>query len=522
MDLAGLRAHCQQRVEQGEAHLLIAPLLDVIEQLSERLFATEQRVARLQQAQYGSKRERVSKEQLQLALGQLPATETGTALAAELEEEEEERKKPRLKKPRTPRQIPQSIPRRVILSQPSEADKWCSACNLEKQCIGSESAEVLEYEPGGFFVQRTERQKFACGRCKKGVVIGPGPDRVLEQAMPGPGLLAEVVVRKFSDHTPLERQSRIFCQRYGITLSASTLGDWIGGTAEVLKPLYLELLRRILGCRHISVDDTPVRVLDQAHDKGIKRGHIWSLLTDEGVVYFYTPTWSGEPVRQLLQKFDGVLQSDGYRGLDALYKKKKGAPKRAGCIAHARRYFVKALELGDIRAAVPLSLVRKLYKIEDRATEAKMDADARLSLRQAESAPVMEQLKKELDLLSAQAPPKSPLGKAIGYALRQWETLQTFLSDGKVRIDNNHVERTLRSIAMGRRNWLFAGSDEGAQWMAILKTLLGTCHLVGIRDPWEYLRDILSKLARGWPNSRLGELLPQAWLAARTAQAQQA
>src|ERR1700684_1747743 len=202
LDLEGLREHCQQRVVKGEAHLLINPLCDLIEQLSDKLFSTEHRVARLLQTQYGSKRERVSSGQLLLALGQLPASETVAALAAELQEEKK-RKKSRPKKPRTPRQIPPSIPRRIILSEPSEADKWCSTCNLTKQRIGSESAEVLEYQPGGFFVERTEKQKFACCQCKTGVVIGPGPDRVLEQAMPGPGLLAEVVVRKFDDHTPV-------------------------------------------------------------------------------------------------------------------------------------------------------------------------------------------------------------------------------------------------------------------------------------------------------------------------------
>lgn len=267
---------------------------------------------------------------------------------------------------------------------------------------------------------------------------------------------------------------------------------------------------------HLSVDDTPVRVLDPAHEKGIKRGHIWSLVSDEAVAYVYTPDWSGGPIQQLLKDFDGVLQSDGYKGLDALFNKRKGAPKRAGCMAHARRYFVRALELGDARAAIALSLIRKLYKLEAKATEEKMDAAARLQLRQAESVPVMEQLEKELVRLGGQAPPKSPLGKAVGYAVRQWKTLQTYLCDAAVRIDNNHVERTLRSIGTGRKNWLFGGSDEGARWLAIHQTLLGTCLLVGIRDPWEYLRDVLDKLARGFANSRLGELLPQQWLAARS------
>jgi hypothetical protein len=191
-------------------------------------------------------------------------------------------------------------------------------------------------------------------------------------------------------------------------------------------------------------------------------------------------------------------------------------------MAHARRRFVRALEAGDARAAIALALIRKLYKIEAQAKEQGLDKAARLVLRQSQSVAVMEQLHKELQYLGAQAPPKTLLGQAVGYALRQWQTLQTFLQDGAVRIDNNHVERTLRPIALGRLNWLFGGSDEGARWLAIHQTLIGTCLLLGVRDPWEYLRDILDKLARGWPSSRLGELLPDAWLAARTQQAQAA
>ncbi len=517
MDMAALRRYCQERVEQGQAEQLLAPLLDVIEQLSERLARTEQRVAQLVQAQYGSRRERLSAGQLQLALGQLPDTQAVAQLQAELAVQPSPPPPARRTKPRTPRHIPASIPRRTVLSEPTPEQLWCTGCAQTKKYIGSELAEVLEYEPGGFYVERTDRRKYACPHCQSGVVIGPGPHRVLEQAMPGAGLLAEVIVRKYSEHCPLYRQSRLFAQRYGIVLSASTLGDWVGGAARVLQPLYKELLRKAVQSPYLSVDDTPVRVLDKAHEKGIKRGHLWALVSDDEVAYFYTPSWKGEPVQQLLDSFDGVLQSDGYAGLNPLYKKGPSAPKRAGCMAHVRRRFVRALEAGDARAAIALALLRKLYKLEGQATQQGLDNEARLELRQSQSAQVMEQLEKELQRLGAQAPPKTLLGQAVGYAVRQWKTLVTFLHDGAVRIDNNHCERMLRPIGCGRKNWLFGGSDQGAQWLAIHQSLLGTALLVGLQDPWAYLRDILTKLARGWPNARLGELLPQAWLAARTA-----
>jgi len=512
--MAGLRTYCKQRVEQGEAEQLIDPLLDLIEQMNERLVRLEHRVTQLQKSLYGSKRERVSSGQLQLALMQLPEHEGLTQLPAELDADPPQ-PKVRAKRPRTPRHIPPSIPRRTILSEPPQASKWCNDCQCDKKYMGSQYAEVLEFKPGEFFVERTDRRKYACPKCQSGVVIGPGPHRVLDQAMPGPGLVAEVVVRKYADHCPLQRQSRIFCQRYGITLSASTLGDWVGGAAHMLEPLYKELLRCAVSRGHLSVDDTPVRVLDPAHEKGIKRGHLWSIVSDEEVVYFYTPTWHGEPLVKLLEDFDGVLQSDGYSGLNKLYQRIERPPKRAGCWAHARRKLVRALEAGDARAAVPLALIRKLYKIEAQATDAGMDHGARLFLRQSQSAPVMAQLEQVLHRMSAQAPPKTLLGQAVGYALRQWTTLQTFLHDGAVCIDNNHVERTLRPIAQGRHNWLFGGSDEGARWLAIHQTLIGTCLLLGVRDPWEYLRDVLTKLSRRWPQSRLAELLPGPWLAAQ-------
>ncbi len=516
MDMAALRTYCRERVAQGQADELIEPLLDVIEQQSDRLQRSEQRVAKLLQAAYGSKRERVSAGQLQLALGVIPPSEIVAELSAGLPDDRPKESTHR-KRIRTPRHIPQTIERRTVLSEPPAHALWCDDCAQPKKYMGSELAEVLEYEPGGFYVERTDRRKYACPECQSGVVIGRGPDRVLEQAMPGAGLLAEVIVRKYGEYSPLYRQSKTFAQRYGIVLSASTLGDWVGGAAKVLEPLYKALLGRVVVRSHLSLDDTPVRVLDRAHEKGIKRGHLWSFCSDEEVVYFYTPNWKGEPIVELLRDFFGVLQTDGLAGLNSLYKKQERTPKRAGCMAHARRKFVQALEAGDARAAVVLALMRKLYQLEAKATEQNLDSFGRLHLRQSQSAQVMAQLEKELSQLHAQAPPKTPLGQAVGYAMRQWKTLQTFLHDGAVQIDNNHCERTLRPIGLGRKNWLFGGSDEGASWLAIHQTLLSTAQLVGIRDPWEYLRDVLLKLSRGWPHARLSELLPKEWLAARNA-----
>lgn len=514
LDVAGLRAHCQQQVAQGQAPQTVELLLDLVESLALRVDQLETRLGQLQQAQWGRRSEKLSSAQLVLALGETePQALTESADTQTESPEPQQPPAPSRKNRKKPRQIPAHIPRITTLSEPSEAQKICDDCGVQKALIGSEASQVLEWEPGGFRVEVTERRKYACRGCQSGVVMGPGPQRVLEQAMPGAGLLAEVVVRKIKDHCPLERQSRIFSERFGVPLSASTLGDWVAGTAQVLAPIAQRLRHRGLSRAHLSFDDTPIRVLDPTHPKGVKRGHLWSFVSDEQVVFYeYTPSWSGKPIQKLLQDYQGTLQSDGYAGVDALYQK-ESAPLRAGCLAHVRRKFVLAFEAGDLRAAQPLLLIQQLYIVEKQAKQDGCDDAQRLQRRQQQSAPLMQKLHEQVQRLAAQAPPKTPLGQATTYALRQWKTLTVFVQDGAQSIDNNHTERTLRPVGVGRKNWLFAGSDEGARRLATLYTVVGSCEQAGLRDPWQYLRDVLNKLSRGWPQSRLDQLLPLHWAA---------
>ena len=526
LDVAGLRAHCALQVESGQAAQTVESLLDLVAALAERCDRQELLLARLAHAQWGRKSERVSAAQLLLALpavADVPEIPPAEELPASIPGDgtDDSSVPPPLSTPvpnkrKKLRQIPSNIPRVTTLSEPTEAQKVCAQCGLQKKHLGCESSEVLEWEPGGFRVEVTQQQKYACRGCEGEIVIGKGPDRVLDKAMPGPGLLAEIVVRKIKDHCPLERQSRIFQERFGVPLSASTLGEWMAGTADVLEPIAKRLRERGLQSPHLSSDDTPIQVLDTAHPKGVKRGRIWSFVCDEPLVFYeYTPNWQGAPIQELLKDYEGTLQGDGYAGLNPLYEKESG-PKRAGCLAHARRKFVAAYHAGDLRVARTLQLIQELYVIERRANEDRCNVTERLRRRQESSAPRMKLLRQELDSLGNQAPPKTPLGVAITYALRQWDALTLFLSDGAQRIDNNHTERSLRPIAVGRKNWLFAGSDQGARRLAILYTVVGSCELAGISDPWEYVRDLLHKLSRSWPHSRLDELLPLAWLNART------
>lgn len=507
--IADLRAHCHAQVAAGQAAQTVDLLLDLVESLAARVDQLERQVARLSKDKWGRRSEKVSSAQLYFALGEVPPVVPLLLAAPQpLADAEAPKKTQRARK--SLHTLPAHLPRTTTISEPSDAAKCCTECGTPKALIGSEPSQVLEWEPGGFRVEVTERRKYACRACQSGVVLGPGPDRVLDGALPGPGLLSEIVVRKIKDHCPLERQSRIFSERFCVPLSPSTLLDWLSRTAEVLRPLAQRIREQALKSAHLSLDDTPVRVLDPTHEKGVKRGHLWSFVSDGPMCFYeYTPSWSGAPIRQRLKDYCGTVQSDGFSGIDALYRK-ASAPKRAGCLAHARRKFQHAFEQGDLRAAAPLFVIKQLYEVERQAKQAGADAEATRHRRQEQSAPLCTELRTQLEALGAQAPPKTPLGQAITYALRQWETLVVFLNDGALHIDNNHTERTLRPIAIGRKNWLFAGSDEGAHRLAILYTLVSSCQLAGILDPWRYLRDVLTKLCRGWPNARIDELLPLA------------
>lgn len=517
-----LRAHCAERVAAGEAAQTVDMLLDLIEAMSERMTRLEQQVDRLLRERYARKSERISSAQLTLALDaaatplQLPAPDSDDVPASPdpaLSAPARRRRKVRKLCGDT---LPAHLPRTHTVLEPTAEQRCCTECGSQKKYIGSETSEILDWVPGGFSVEQSERRKYACGTCESGVVIGPAPVRVLDGALPGPGLLAEILVRKGSDHCPLERQSRIFTGRYGVPLSPSTLGAWYSKSLDLLFPIAARIGQHALSRSHLSVDDTGVQVLDRSDSRGIKRGHLWPFRSDSEVYFVYTPSWQGTPIQEVLKDFHGTLQTDGFSGLDALYRR-PGAPIRAGCLAHLRRKFVQAFDQGDLRAASPLALLQRLYAVEKTASEDALDVAACQRLRDTRSRPLMTELRKQIDALCYQAPPKTPLGRAITYALRQWDTLTVFLDDGALRPDNNAVENTIRPVALGRKNWLFAGSDEGAKRLATLYTLLGSCQLAGLADPWAYLRDILDRISHNWPHARLDELLPLAWKSARSA-----
>ena len=339
----------------------------------------------------------------------------------------------------------------------------------------------------------------------------------IEKGLPGPGLLAHVAVSKYADHLPLYRQEGIF-KRYGVDLSRSTMCDWMAATANLLAPIVRAMLKRVLMSEVVQTDDTPVKVQD--HDgKGIKTGRLWVHIGDSNhrfTVYDYTPDRSGDGPQRVFKDYEGYLQADAYSAYDALFV--AGTILEVGCWMHARRKFDEAKTSDPVRSHVMLAWVAGVYKVEEDAKLARKthpDWDAvvwhayRYELRLQRSRPILEAIHAWLVAEQPKVLPKSPLGEAIRYALNHWIALIRPLEAGFLEIDNGGSERAMKPVALGRRNWLFAGSDEGGKTAATLMSLCTTCKELGI-DPFAYLRDVLDRVSTH-PNRRIEELLPDRW-----------
>jgi transposase len=529
-DLSGIEAELRRLGVGDEACGLVLGLLASMAQQNQAL---QQRLETALRQLWSRSSEKVSPDQLLLFLSKLPAeaaaqavvettTEAGVAGPASGDAGTDGVIAPPAP-PQKPagrhhgkRAFPPHLPRRQEKVSVAPEERQC-ACGKEMVCIGHETQVLWEYDPGCFFLLERLREKLACKQCEEnGVTTAPAPGKPIEGGRPGPGLLAQIVTAKENDSQPLYRQSQIY-KRSGIHLAPSTLGDWHAAAADLYEPIWRHLRDDTLRKSHLlSLDDTPMPVLDRDDARGVKKGHIWTYLGDERRVGFcdYTANWSGKAPMTLLADFKGkVVQGDGYAGIDAFFQG-PAPPRRAGCHDHARRRFVKAMEAGDARAAIVVALYRDLYAIEKEARHDKLDADSLLLRRQERSRPVMERLRRVIADLHAASVPKSPMGKATTYAINQWPTLEVFLDDGRVPLSNAHVERQQRRTALGRKNYLFAGNDRGARRLAILQTVVVNCDLLGI-SMWHYLRDVFQRLADGWPRSRTAELTPAAWAAAQ-------
>ena len=516
-------------------HALIRQLLEQLNNSSRKLTQMEQQLQQLLRRLYGRSSEKIDPKQMALF----------TELLKQLEA-----KNPPAEEPPPPaqsattiprkghgrRRIPDDLPRERVIHDLPENQKPCPCCGTMRTLIGQESSEQLDFVPAKLKVIEHVRLKYVCKECEKKAAEG-GPQiqtaekplSPIEKGLAAPGLLSYVIVSKYCDHLPLYRLERI-CERHGIDIPRSTQWEWIAQCGRELLPLHEVAIVDLLASRVLHTDDTPVDVLEPKSGK-TRQGRFWVYLGDEAhpqVVFDYTPNRSRDGPMTFLKDWGKdekrFLQADAFGGYDGIYAGDAGGKVvEVACWAHARRYFFDARQTDHRNSAQALAYIRLLYEVETQAWEqfhaqakegsVRTLAAIRLELRQKLSVQRLGEFKTWLESLHATVGgavlPKSPMGEAITYALNQWKALSVYTTDGDLAIDNNVSENALRRIAVGRKNWLFCGSDNGGRAAAILFSLIASCQRHHV-DPFAYLRDVLTRIA-AHPHHRLAELLPNRW-----------
>lgn len=403
--------------------------------------------------------------------------------------------------------LPDHLPRETVTHSPGVG--CCPDCGGTLKPLSEEVSEMLEYVPAYFKVIRHVRPKLACGKCDA-IVQAPAPSRPIPRGIPGPGLLAHVLVGKFCDHLPLYRQSGIYL-RAGVNLDRATLADWVGQCSQLLHPLVDALRRYVLSATKLHADDTPMPVLAPGEGK-TRTGRLWAYVRDDrpagdqappAVWFAYSPNRKGEHPQEHLKSFKGVLQADAYAGYDALYE--TGEIQEAGCWAHVRRKFFDLHQAHDSPLAKEaLERIGALYGIE--AEIRGKPPGERWRVRQERARPWLDDFHAWLTAEGSRVSRKSVWAEAIHYALNHWSALIRYANDGRIEIDNNAAERALRGIALGRKNFLFSGSDAGGERAAAMYSLIGTAKLNGL-NPEAYLATILERIAEH-PINQIDALLP--------------
>lgn len=487
-------------------HRLVRDMAAVLEGRDEEIERLQSIIKRLQRAQFGRRSERLDPDQLPLGLEDLDA-DVGRVEASRPAPERAAKGQPR-RKP-----LPDHLPREEVLLD--IAGDHCTDCGGPLHSIGESQAEMLDWVPASLRVVRIRRPKYGCRGCGT-VHQAAAPERPIAGGLATPALLAQVLVAKYCDHTPLYRQAQIFA-RYGVDLDRSTLAGWVGGACWWLDALHERLCRELFASDHLFADDTTVPVLDPGRGR-TKTGRLWVYVRDQrawggpappAAAYLFAPDRKSERPAAHLKHFKGILHVDGYAGFEKLAG--SGEVVLAACWTHTRRQFYEVEQRsGSPIAAEALRRIGQLYAVE---AEIRGRPPAhRLAARRDLSQPLVESLRAWLEAQLGRVPGRSETAKAIRYALVRWEALTRFLHDGRIELDTNPVERAIRPVTLGRKNHLFAGSDGGGVRWATVCSLVETCKLNGV-EPFAYLRDVLQRMVDGHPASRLDELLPWAWKA---------
>ncbi|EDR4315728.1 TPA: IS66 family transposase [Salmonella enterica subsp. enterica serovar Newport] len=499
-------------IEETEAFLrtALARAEDKVEEGEREIERLRAQLEKLRRMLFGTRSEKLRRQ-----------VEEAEALLKQ-QEHESDRYSGRETDPQVPRQLrqsrhrrpfPEHLPREINRLEPVET--CCPECGGELDFLGEVSAEQLELVTSALKVIRTVRVKKACTKCDC-IVEAPAPSRPIERGIAGQGLLARVMVAKFCEHTPLYRLSEILERQHGVILSRVLLSNWIDACCRLLSAVVDELYQYVMSGRKVHVDDTPVKV-QAPGTKKTKKGHIWVYVRDDrnagssdppAVWYAYSPDWSSKHTHDHLRHFHGVLQCDGYKGYEALFSaEREGGPlTEAACMAHARRGINDVWEPARTSATAEeaLSRIGELYAIEKEIRG--LPEAERLRVRQNRSKPLLLELYGWMEEKVASASRKDRLPTAFQYLLNRKEALAYFCEDGLAEIDNNAAERALRSVCLGKKNWLFFGNDHGGDRGAMVYSLIETCKLNGI-NPEAYLRYVLSVLPE-WPANRVNELLP--------------
>lgn len=476
----------------------------------ERIARLEKLVAAFRQAAFGRKSEKSNPDQFELALEDL---ETAMALIhAEEDGEDRAAKRPAKARAANRGALPEHLPR---IEEVIEPDSLICTCGNGLHCIGEDRCERLDIVPAQFRVIVTRRPKYACRACTDGVTQAPAQARLVPGGLSTEATVAHVLVSKYADHLPLYRQAQIY-GRQGIDLDRSTLADWAGRAAFELRPVFDALIADLKQSTKLFMDETRAPVLDPGARK-TKTGYFWALARDDrpwkgaappGVAFTYAPGRGGKHAEHILQGFSGILQVDGYAGYNRLIAPDRIGPRvqLAYCWAHARRKLFEITRTGPAPIAEEgLRHIADLYKVE--ADIRGNDPVTRLTARQARSTPIIKNMESWLNAHRSRVAEKSPLGEALNYIARYWPGLCLFLDDGRIELDNNSVERTIRPIALNRKNALFAGHDAGAQNWAVIASLIETCKLNGI-EPHAYLTNTLRAIVDGHKQSHINDLLP--------------